>query len=140
MLGRLVRELRLLGVDCAYQKEPNSEQTLNRAKCEGRLLLTRNTKLKDKESVIFVESEKVVEQVRQVLDTSSDLAIKPLSRCLNCNGVLVEREKDSIKSEVPFYVYRTQERFYSCPDCGKIYWRGTHYENMKSRIDHYLKK
>lgn len=140
MLGRLARELRLLGIDCTYQNEPNSEQIFKRAKQEGRLLLTRNTKLKDKESVIFVESENVVDQVQQILATFPDLVIKPMSRCLNCNGVLVEREKESIKSEVPFYVYRTQERFYSCPDCGKIYWRGTHYEDMKKRINKYRKK
>jgi len=140
MLGRLARELRLLGIDCTYQNEPNSEQTLKRAKHEGRLLLTRNTKLKDKESVVFVESENVGDQVRQILTAFPDLAIKPMTRCLNCNGVLVEREKESIKSAVPFYVYRTQERFYSCPNCGRIYWRGTHYEDMKKRINRYHKK
>jgi uncharacterized protein with PIN domain len=140
MLGRLARELRLLGIDCTYQSEPDSEQILKRAKKEGRLLLTRNTKLKDKESVVFVESENVVDQERQILATFPDLAIKPMSRCLNCDGVLVEQEKESIKSAVPFYVYRTQERFYSCPDCGKIYWRGTHYEDMKKRVSKYLKK
>lgn len=140
MLGRLARELRLLGIDCIYQKGPNSQQNLKTAKKEGRLLLTRNTKLKGKESVVFVESENFVDQVHQILALFPDLAIKPMSRCLNCNGFLVEREKESIKSKVPFYVYRTQERFYTCPDCGKIYWRGTHYEDMKKRVNQYRKK
>jgi uncharacterized protein with PIN domain len=140
MLGRLARELRLLGIDCTYKNEPNAKLILKRAKQEGRLLLTRNTKLKDKESVLFIESENVVDQVQQIVAAFPDLGIKPMSRCLNCNGVLVEREKESIRSEVPFYVYRTQERFYSCSDCGKIYWRGTHYEDMKKRINKYLKK
>jgi len=140
MLGKLARELRLLGIDCAYQKEANSEQTLKKAKNGQRILLTRNTKLKDKESVFFIESEKVAEQVQQVLEAFPNLAFNPMTRCLDCNAVLVEREKESIKSEVPFYVYRTQERFYCCPDCGKIYWRGTHYEDMKKRVSKYLKK
>ena len=131
MLGRLARELRLLGIDCAYQKEPNSNQLLKRVKQEGKLLLTRNRRLQNKESVIFIVSEKVVEQVQQVLSTLPNLVIKPMSRCLNCNRILVAREKASIKSVVPFFVYQTQERFYSCPDCGRIYWRGTHYEDMK---------
>jgi uncharacterized protein len=140
MLGRLARELRLLGIDCSYQNEPNSEQILKKAKIEERLLLTRNTRLKNKASVIFIQSENVVDQVQQILTAFPDLAIKPMTRCLNCNGVLVEREKESVKSDVPFYVYRTQERFYSCPVCGRIYWRGTHYENMAKRVSQYLKK
>ena len=140
MLGKLARELRLLGIDCAYQKEPDYEAILSKAKKEDRILLTRNTKLRNKESVIFIESEKVAEQVIQVLNTFPDLVINPMSRCLNCNAALVESDKESVKLKVPFYVYQTQERFYACPDCGKIYWRGTHYEDMKNRVNRYLKK
>lgn len=140
MLGKLARELRLLGIDCAYQKEPDFESTLRKAKKEDRILLTRNTKLRNKESVIFIESEKVAEQVEQFLKIFHDLAINPMTRCLNCNVVLVETDKASVKLKVPFYVYQTQERFYTCPNCGRIYWRGTHYEDMKNRVNRYLKK
>lgn len=139
MLGKLARELRLLGIDCAYEKETNSYQLFKKAKSMGRFLLTRNTKLKDKELVIFITSEKVAEQVKQVLSTVSDLSIKPMSRCLDCGSNLEAREKTSVKLMVPVYVYRTQEQFYSCPNCQKIYWRGTHYEDMQNRVNRYLK-
>lgn len=139
MLGKLARELRLLGVDCVYQKELSLEVVLKRAKNEERILLTRNTKLKDRELVLFITSEKTPEQICQVLKTFPAIELKPFTRCIMCNVPLVERAKESVKSNVPFYVFRTQERFYSCPECGKIYWRGTHYEDMKNRINQYLK-
>ncbi|MEO0092958.1 MAG: Mut7-C RNAse domain-containing protein [candidate division WOR-3 bacterium] len=140
MLGKLARELRLLGIDCAYTREPDSERLWQNAKRMGRLFLTRNTKLKDKEGVVFIASEKMIEQVRQILNAFPDLPIEPLQRCLDCNSLLIEREKVSVKLLVPFYVYQTQDRFYFCPNCQKIYWRGTHYEDMKNRISRYLKK
>ncbi len=140
MLGKLARELRLLGIDCAYQQQPDSTQTLKMARSDTRILLTRNTKLKGKESVIFIESEKAADQLKQIFNTFPDLKLNPMSRCLKCNAPLIECEKASVKLKVPFYVYQTQTRFYSCPECGKIYWRGTHYEDMKQRINRYLKK
>jgi len=140
MLGKLARELRLLGIDCAYQKQPDSTQALKTAKSETRILLTRNTKLRDKESVFFIESERVVEQIQQVFKAFPKLELNPMSRCLKCNALLIEREKTSVKLKVPFYVFKVHDRFYSCPNCNKIYWRGTHYEDMKSRINQYLNK
>lgn len=140
MLGKLARELRLLGVDCAYQKEPDSIQALRIAKSEARILLTRNTRLKGKESVFFIESEIASEQVQQILNAFSNLELIPMSRCLKCNALLIEREKASIKLKVPFYVYKTHDRFYACPNCNKIYWRGTHYEDIMKRVNQYLNK
>ena len=75
MLGKLARELRLLGIDCTYQKEPDSNQALRMAKSEGWILLTRNTRLKDKESVFFIESEIASEQVQQILKTFPNLEL-----------------------------------------------------------------
>ncbi len=140
MLGKLARELRLLGVDCAYKKEPDSIQALRIAKSEARILLTRNTRLKGKESVFFIESEIASEQVQQILNAFSNLELIPMSRCLKCNTLLIEREKASVKLKVPFYVYKTHDRFYACPNCNKIYWRGTHYEDIMKRVNQYLNK
>ena len=140
MLGKLARELRLLGIDCAYQKEPDSYQTLRMAKREARILLTRNTRFKDKESVLFIESEIASEQVQQILKAFPSLELIPMSRCLKCNTLLIEREKASVKLMVPFYVFKNHDRFYACPNCNKIYWRGTHYEDIMKRINQYLNK
>lgn len=140
MLGKLARELRLLGIDCAYEKELNSNLLFRKAKQSARIFLTRNTKLKTQTGTIFINSEKVVEQVQQILNTFADnLVIRPMSRCLNCNEILIEQAKANIKSKVPFYVYQTCERFYACPKCQKIYWRGTHYQDMQNRVRQYLK-
>jgi uncharacterized protein with PIN domain len=35
---------------------------------------------------------------------------------------------------VPPYVYLTQERFAICPSCNRVYWHGTHADEMLKRI------
>jgi uncharacterized protein with PIN domain len=36
---------------------------------------------------------------------------------------------------VPPYVYRTQKQYMECPDCHRIYWRGTHWAAMVRKIN-----
>jgi uncharacterized protein with PIN domain len=35
---------------------------------------------------------------------------------------------------VPPYIYLTQDRFATCPSCNRVYWRGTHVDEMLKRI------
>ena len=77
-------------------------------------------------------------QVIQTLNLADDL--HPFTRCLECNELLLEQEKDNIKDRVPPYVFRTQEHYMECPSCRRIYWRGTHWEAMIKRLKKLLGK
>ena len=50
--------------------------------------------------------------------------------------VLLRRleEKEVVKGKVPFYTYNTQDEFYRCPGCGKVFWPGSHYKAMLRRL------
>jgi len=45
MLGKLARWLRVLGYDAAYERRISDDDLVRRARSEGRILLTRDTRL-----------------------------------------------------------------------------------------------
>jgi uncharacterized protein with PIN domain len=144
MLGKLARELRMLGFDTHYLsydklQNRNPLEIIKIALKEQRILLTRNQKLKNYPQVFFIESDKTSHQVTAVLNHFQLRAYaQPGSRCLECNDLLQPASKENLKGKVPYYIYKTQNEFYRCPTCQKIYWPGTHYTDMKKRIEKYL--
>jgi len=134
MLGKLARWLRVLGWDAEYVKGRKSEELLEQARSEGRILLARRQVLED-ERLIFIESEILAEQLRQ-LEASHQILTRsePFSRCIACNVVLQAVDKAEVKGKVPFYTFQTQERFWRCPRCNKIFWPGSHHDAMLRKI------
>lgn len=144
MLGKLARELRILGIDALYIEKKdlrdNPLSALNQAKQTGRGFLTRNTKLKEYPDTLFISSEKVEAQARQVIKHFNlQNEIRPFSRCLKCNEVLVANSKNEAKGRVPFYIFQTKDVFAYCPQCDKYYWQGTHLKNMQRRLTQYMR-
>jgi hypothetical protein len=140
MLGRLAKALRMLGFDVAYDPFAEDRELIRQAREEKRVLLTRDTAIMRRRELprhVFVESDHVAEQFAQV---ARELGLKldkraAFTRCIVCNEPLDEVTKESVRQEVPPYVYRTQERFVRCPGCGRIYWRGTHIAGMERKIE-----
>ncbi len=66
MLGRLARELRLLGIDCEYDRNLGGMVAYREARKTGRVFLTRANKLRTLPGAMFVQSQVAVEQVAQV--------------------------------------------------------------------------
>jgi len=134
MLGKLASWLRILGWDAEYVKGKSTEELLDRAKTEGRILLTRRQGI-DNERVIFIESEILVDQLRQLEELYKILTnSEPFTRCIDCNVVLQAVDKAEVKGKVPFYTFQTQQEFSRCPRCGKIFWPGSHHAAMLRKI------
>jgi len=130
MLGRLAKWLRIAGFDVLYSNRFSDEELIAISNREGRVLLSRDTRLLIRKSVkefIFLESQDIQMQLRQVFETRRIPSLPfPLTRCLACNEALIEAARDSVRDSVPVFVYKTQAHFKSCPRCGKIFWAGTH--------------
>ena len=137
MLGRLAKWLRVMGQDVIYGPHLSGYGLIRAARREGRLILTRDRGLKNKQppEFIIIASDDYREQLRQVMETC-DLSplIKPFTRCLECNALLQPQAKESIKDSVPPYVYSTQDNFSWCPECRRIYWAATHHAQMAEEI------
>jgi len=62
-----------------------------------------------------------------------DLAgsLQPFTRCMVCNGSLAEIAKEQVRTLLPPRVASTFEEFRQCSQCGRIYWKGSHYQRMQ---------
>lgn len=148
MLGRLARWLRILGYDAEYFPGEDDE-LIRRARREGRVLLTRDTRLLQRYSAgvrpppagtdplphLFIESDHVMEQLRQVVAALHlNPAAPPARRCSCCNAVLEPRDKAEVVGRVPEFVWSHHQAFWACPRCQRIYWAGTHRQRMEEAI------
>jgi uncharacterized protein len=137
MLGRLATWLRLLGYDTLYLPHADDPELARVARMQDRILLTRDVELTRRRGVrhLLIESERVEFQVRQVLCAFDLSAREAFSRCAECNVPLDGTSKESVIASVPPYVYQTLDRFRRCAQCGRVYWRGTHWARMVSQIE-----
>jgi uncharacterized protein len=130
MLGRLAKWLRIAGFDVLYSNKFSDDELIAISNLEKRVLLSRDTRLlirKPVKDFIFLDSQEIQMQIRQVFDTLHISALSsPLTRCLSCNESLIDAPRESVRERVPPFVYETQSHFKSCPKCGKIFWAGTH--------------
>jgi hypothetical protein len=136
MLGRLATWLRLLGYDTRYETDTSDAHLARLARAEHRVLLTRDVELTRRRGLryLLIESEQVEDQVRQVFRAFDLTAREAFSRCAECNHALTDVSKESVRGDVPPYVFHTQERFRRCPQCARVYWRGTHWARMLGQM------
>jgi hypothetical protein len=43
-------------------------------------------------------------------------------------------KKQDVKDKVPERIFKSTDKFWVCLKCQKIYWKGSHYENMIEKI------
>jgi uncharacterized protein with PIN domain/sulfur carrier protein ThiS len=138
-LGRLAKLLRMLGFNALYSNRYEDYDLSRISREEGRIVLTRDRELL-KRSMIHhgycLRSDRPMEQLLEVLKRF-DLRekVRPFSRCLRCNSELQEIDTDRAAASVPDYVARTYQHYKTCPDCGRIYWQGSHWEHMRKVLD-----
>ncbi len=142
MLGGLARWLRILGYDTACDPGIADAELVRRAAAEGRWILTRDRRLPEEWRVagcLVLEGEEALDQVEEVR-RRLELGDPPglFSRCTVCNGVLESAGPGDVEEEVPDRVLDAHDRFTRCPECGKVYWPGSHTRRIRRRVDELL--
>ena len=144
-LGRLAKWLRLLGYDAVYVRSGTGSSgsdgpaLARRARVEGRILLTRNRRLGTARAgprTVLVRSNAVTEQLAHVVaECGLEVGAHVFSRCAVCNVPIEMTPAATARESVPPYVWLTHSQFARCPQCGRIYWDGTHRRNMRAVFD-----
>jgi uncharacterized protein with PIN domain len=141
-VGKLAKWLRILGYDTLFINGLDDDELIRIAMNEGRILLTKDTRILRRRVVyngelklVLIRDDDVKGQIRQVVQTLNLDHSKPFSLCLECNEPLIPREKEGVQDLVPPYVFETQTQYMQCPSCQRIYWRGTHWQRMKRELE-----
>jgi uncharacterized protein len=126
MLGGLAKWLRILGFDAVYPS-PTASGT--------RLFVTM------KKKAVFgrvsrIQSGKPLRQLSELLE---HIQIRPdpdllLTRCLECNVLVRPVHKERVRGRVPDRISEAHQSFNECPDCGRIYWEGSHVSRIRKSL------
>jgi len=141
MLGTLAKWLRIYGFDTFFATdETDDDELIDIAKKEHRVLITRDKDLihisrRENLKVIKINYIEVKDQIKQVLKDTKIRKENVLTRCLVCNSLLENIDKKEVKDKIPPGAFQINDEFWICKKCNKIYWKGSHYDNMLEKIN-----
>jgi uncharacterized protein with PIN domain len=143
-LGGLARLLRMAGFDTIYDNGLRDDQVEVLAVEEERVVLTRDRELLKRRTIdygCYVRALKAEDQLREVFERLG-LAerARPFTRCLHDNAPLREVSKAEVLERLPPRVAESQEEFSTCGLCGRVYWKGTHWERMSEVLERAARK
>lgn len=138
-LGRLAAYLRMLGFDTVYRNDSPDEKLAQVSALEARVLLTRDRGLLKRSIVThgyWIRSTSPRLQLLEVL-RRFDLfsSVRAFQRCMKCNGVLKRVAKETVAHRLPSSTRQSQKQFQCCPECHRIYWKGSHYHRMTRLLE-----
>jgi uncharacterized protein with PIN domain/molybdopterin converting factor small subunit len=138
-LGGLARLLRMAGFDTIYDNGLRDDQIEVLAVEEDRVVLTRDRELLKRRGIgygCYVRALKAETQLREVFERLG-LAerARPFTRCLHDNAPLRSVAKADVLERLPPQVAAFQKEFSTCDLCGRVYWKGTHWQRMSEVLE-----
>jgi uncharacterized protein with PIN domain len=136
MLGSLAKWLRILGYDADYASARDDNELAWIARAEGRILLTRDVQLARRSGIksLLIQHQGLEAQLGQIIKSLNLTLDNPFTRCPVCNTPLEEISKETAASSVPPFVLKTQSNFRRCPPCQKVFWQGSHWQQMHAAL------
>jgi uncharacterized protein with PIN domain len=141
-LGKLAVYLRFLGFDTLYCNDYTDATLAHISAAEKRILLTRDRNLLKRSMITHGYYVRATHPKQQLAEILRRLQLSPpyplLSRCTLCNAPLTPVAKDQIVHLLPHNTQKYYHQFYFCQNCDKIYWKGSHYQNMQKCLQEIL--
>lgn len=133
-LGRLAAYLRLAGFDASYERDLDDPGLAKQASAHGRVLLTRDQTLLKRRAITRGYWVRATQPRRQLSEVIARFDLKdridPFRRCLRCNGTLAAVPKTDVLDQLPPRTRANYNEFYRCRGCGRVYWKGAHFEAL----------
>ncbi len=138
-LGQLCNYLRRLGFDTTYSPNMEDDLLAKISAAEDRVILTKDRGLLKRSAVRYgycVRDELPHDQIISVLRRFRLVDhIDPFSRCVRCNGRLERTDRSAVIGRVPKGVVENHFEFSSCPDCGQVFWKGSHFDRLNQWVE-----
>ncbi len=139
-LGGLARWLRAAGYDTLWQPDISDDELLRVARAESAAILTTDSLLTERrvirDGVIVAfwlpPTFGIAEQLAQVFREFGLKVREP--RCMSCGGALRSGDKEALRERIPPRTYRWLDQYFECERCGKLFWRGTHWQRISEKL------
>jgi uncharacterized protein with PIN domain len=136
-LRKLASLLRLAGFDAEVRED--DVEIARMGGRETRVVLTRDLALLKRSEVRWGRWVRSTDPARQFIELARcfDLAraARPFTRCLACNGLLRPASRDEVIDRLPPRTRTEFDQFHQCGACGRVYWRGSHYQRLRRVLD-----
>ena len=141
-LGGLARLLRMAGFDTLYDNHFDDAEIAGLSSSQHRIVLTRDRDLLIRKEIVvgcYVRKLNAEDQARQVLlRYGLTRQARPFSLCLACNAPLQEVVKAEVESGLPPRVRDLYQTFSRCEICGRVFWKGSHWQRMDALLGRLL--
>lgn len=141
--SKIIMQLKKINIEIAQERDlpliPFLQQTQDRQLTRsGNRVVTQKQHSESSGLLIsyyFIAQNHIDEQLEDLAGKGLILQPKDLfARCMECNEILKEIDREEVHGKIPDYIRETQKSFRQCPHCKKIFWEGTHSKRMKEKI------
>ena len=139
-LGGLARWLRAGGQQAIWSPGIDDDELVREATRLAATVLTTDSIMMERKvfrdrwipSLWLPPTLRVREQLAIVFREFGLQAGEP--RCMTCGGELRREDREALKARIPPRTYRWLDEYFVCIQCGKLFWKGTHWERIDSEL------
>lgn len=139
-LGGLARWLRASGYEAVWIPDIDDDALLLEGVRLDAIILTTDSMLMERRvlrdgiipAVWVPPTLMMLEQLALVFQ-ELELELRD-SRCMACGGELKAVDKETVRGRIPPRTLKWLDEFYECTRCGKLFWHGTHWQKITSRL------
>jgi uncharacterized protein len=136
-LGGLARWLRAAGYDARFWPGIDDDHLLQHTIGTAAIMLTTDRRLMERGVIgmgivpaLLVPM--TVGKNDQFLITAQQLQLpRRPTRCMSCGGSLQPVAKEQFRDRIPPRTYPWCDEYYQCQRCGRLLWRGTHWQHVE---------
>jgi uncharacterized protein len=139
-LGGLARWLRASGYEAVWIPDIDDDALLLEGVRLDAIILTTDSMLMERRvlrdgiiSAVWVPPTLTMLEQLALVFQELELELRD-SRCMACGGELKEVDKEAVRGRVPPRTLKWLDEFYECTRCGKLFWHGTHWQKITSRL------
>lgn len=137
-LGGLARMLRMAGFDTLYDNHIDDDVLAELSMRENRTALTRDRELLKRREIVHGRYVHALRPADQLVEVVERLALgasaQPFTLCLHCNAPLRSIAKELVQDRLPAAVRAHHHGFNTCDQCGRVYWKGSHWQRMQALL------
>jgi uncharacterized protein with PIN domain len=139
-LGGLARWLRGSGYEALWEPSIDDYELLQKAQKRSATVLTTDSLLMERTAVrdhiitaLWLPPTLSIPEALAFVFHEFGLKTRE-PRCMSCGGELRRESKEALRERIPPKTFKWLDEYYVCNRCGKLFWKGTHWQKIKAEL------